>query len=541
MSVHLELRLGEHADRVGERLAAWGSEDVLRRIWEKDHTVWSPKPVPELTDRLGWLDLPERLAGLIPELTDFRDELLDDGIEHVVVLGMGGSSLAPEVFFETFGGSPELRVLDSTHPAAIVALEDGIDVLTTVFIVASKSGTTIEPLSFMEYFWAKVAAVTDRPGRHFVATTDPGSKLQELATERDFRRVFLAPPQVGGRYSALTEFGMVPAAAIGVDLAKLQAAAIAEQKSHGPEAMVATATGCRLGAALGDLALAGHDKVTFVTTSDLDALPAWIEQLIAESTGKDDKGIVPIGGETLGAEVDYGDDRFFVVIRTADSQPIDVAGLAGHPIGLMTLESVNDLAAAMYIFEMATALAGKIIGIQPFNQPDVQLAKELAKDAMEGTLDLSGVVELDAMAADLPTHIAEWLDGARAGDYVGINAFIQPTAEATAILTEARLAIRNKKRIATTLDFGPRFLHSTGQLHKGGPNNGLYLEIIDHPSPDVPVPTTDYDFTKLVTAQSLGDHLALKQRGRRALLVCLGDDGTAALTRVADAVKAATR
>jgi len=539
MSVRLELRLGEYVDRVGERLASWGREDVLRRIWDKDHTVWSAEPVPELTDRLGWLDLPERLGGVIPDLTAFRDELLADGIEHVVVLGMGGSSLAPEVFFKTFGGSPELRVLDSTHPGAVVGLENQIDLAKAVFIVASKSGTTIEPLSFMEYFWAKVADVSDRPGRHFVATTDPGSKLQGIAEDRGFRRVFLAPPQVGGRYSALTEFGMVPAAAIGADLVAIQASAMTEQRQHGPEAMVATAAGCRLGAAMGELALAGRDKVTFVTSADLAAMPAWIEQLIAESTGKNGQGIVPIGGEPVGRADAYGGDRMFVVLGTTQSAPIDEAQFGHHPVAVMTLDSVTDIGAAMYIFEMATALAGKALGIQPFDQPDVQLAKELARDAMAGTLDLSGVVELDAMADDLASHVSEWLDGATAGDYVGINAFIQPTAEAASMLAEARLAIRNGKRVATTLDFGPRFLHSTGQLHKGGPNTGLFLVLIDHASPNVPVPTTDYDFTKLVTAQSLGDHLALQQRGRRVLLVCLGDDGMEALQRVVEVVEGA--
>lgn len=540
MSVGLELDLGEYEDNTGERLARWGSSNILDRVWAKDHTVWSQQPVPELTNRLGWLELPERLAEIIPDLEDFRSRLVADGIEHVVVLGMGGSSLAPEVFFETFGGTPRLDVLDSTHPDAVAALERDIMLDRTVFIVASKSGTTIEPLSFMEYFWAKAAAITETPGRHFVATTDPGSKLEGIAAERGFRHVFLAPPTVGGRFSALTEFGMVPAAAIGTDLIAIQEAAMAEQINHSAGAMVATASGCRLGAALGELALAGRDKVTLVTSPELSALPAWIEQLIAESTGKDGKGIVPIGGEAVGDSQAYGDDRFFVVIRTKDSAAIDMAPFAGHPSAVMTLDSTTDIGAAMYIFEMATALAGQVLGIQPFDQPDVQVAKTLANEAMEGTLDLSGVVELDAMAEDLPDQVDAWLGQARDGDYVGINAFIQPTPEATAILTEARLAIRDATQLATTLDFGPRFLHSTGQLHKGGPNTGLFLEIIDHASHDLPVPSTDYDFGKLVTAQSLGDYLALTQRDRRTILVCLGEDGSKALESVVAAVKAAT-
>lgn len=542
MSVHLQLDLNEHVEAVGGRLSTWGSADILGRMWGKDHTIWSPELVPELADRLGWLDLPRRLAEVADDLKTFGDELAAGAITDVVVLGMGGSSLAPEVFARTFGsapGAPELHVLDSTHPGAVLALDAGIDLSSTVFIVASKSGTTIEPLSFMEYFWSRVSEVSDSPGQHFVATTDPGSKLEALAHERGFRRVFVAPPDVGGRYSALTEFGMAPAASIGIDLEAFQAAAMAAQRNHAADATIANASGCRLGAAIGELALAGRDKITFLTSPDVDGLPAWIEQLIAESTGKIDKGIVPIGGEPLGSTQAYGSDRFFVIIRTEGSASIDTSGLSDHPIATMTLDSVADIGAAMYIFEVATALAGEVIGIQPFDQPDVQLAKILARDAMAGTLDTSAVVKIDAMAPDLADHITAWLGSAGPGDYVGINAFIQPTTSARQTLSAARVAVRDGTGLATTLDFGPRFLHSTGQLHKGGPNTGLFLEIIDDASPVVAVPTTDYDFGKLVEAQSLGDYLALEQRGRRILLVSLGDDGADALGRVAEALTAA--
>ncbi len=535
MSVRLQLELGEHLDAVADRLADWARGDMLRRMWDRDHTVWSPTPLPELTDRLGWLDLPDRLLGLIPSLESFGAELKAADIAHVVVLGMGGSSLAPEVYFETLGaaeGHPDLRVLDSTHPAAVVATAEAVDLKRTLFVVASKSGTTIEPLSFMEYFWKRMSDVTARPGSHFVATTDPASKLEALAAERGFRRVFRAPPDVGGRYSALTEFGMVPAAAIGADLRAMQAAAAAEQARHSPAATIASAPGCRLGAALGELALEGRDKVTFLTSPDLAALPAWIEQLIAESTGKNGTGIVPIAGEPLTAGTTYGTDRFFVVIRSADAEPIDEAPIAHHPRATMTLDATTDITGAMYIFEVATALAGAVLGIQPFDQPDVQLAKQLAHNAMSGSLDTSAVVEHDAMAEDLGRHVADWLDGAQPGEYIGIQAFIAPTDEARRLLGKARTALRDATGLATTLDFGPRFLHSSGQLHKGGPNSGLFLEIIDHPTPQVVVPTTDYDFGKLITAQAIGDHLALRQRDRRVLLVCLGDDTTVALQRL---------
>lgn len=544
MSVRLQLELGQYTEAVGERLAQWGSADILARMWAKDHTIWSPYPVPELTDRLGWLELPQRLAGLVGELRAFGDELAAEGTAHVVVLGMGGSSLAPEVFARTFGCAPtgpDLQVLDSTHPGAVVTLAANIDISRTVFIVASKSGTTIEPLSFMEYFWSRVSDITDTPGRHFVATTDPGSKLEALAAERGFRQVFLAPPDVGGRYSALTEFGMVPAASIGVDLEALQASALEAQEANAPNAMIATSTGCRLGAAIGELALAGRDKITFVTSPDIAAFPAWIEQLIAESTGKNGKGVIPIGGEPLGPTEMYGPDRFFVFIQTGDSPGVPTESIAGHPHAVMTLSSAIDIGAAMYTFEVATALAGEVIGIQPFDQPDVQLAKVLARDAMAGTLDTSGVVEIDAMAPDLAEHISRWLETAGPGDYVGINAFIEPTAAAHEALAAARVAVRDGTQLATTLDFGPRFLHSTGQLHKGGPNTGLFLEIIDHAAPPVAVPTTDYDFAKLVTAQSLGDYIALSQRDRRVLLVGLGDGGIDALERIATTLAAAAQ
>lgn len=542
MSVSLELRLGAHGDTVANRLVAWGDEEILERVWSRDHTVWVEEPVPELTNRLGWLDLPQRLAGLIPDLEDFAAGLRRDDIRDVVVLGMGGSSLAPEVFATTFGsapGFPELRVLDSTHPSAVISLASQIDVARTVFIVASKSGTTIEPLSFMEYFWNLVEAGSDEPGQHFVATTDPGSQLEELAQTRQFRRIFLAPAEVGGRYSALTEFGMVPAAAIGLDLHAMQGAARVAQEDHAAQSIVATAAGCRLGAALGELAAAGRDKVTFVTSSDLAALPAWIEQLIAESTGKDGKGIVPIAGERLGPLDVYGDDRFFVSIATA-SEAIDPAQFGDHPYATIVLDDLADIGAVMYIFEMATALAGQVIGIQPFDQPDVQLAKELARDAMGGNLDTSGVEEIDALNPELKTLVAEWLEQANPGDYVGINAFLEPTKEHREILDAARIAVRDGTRLATTLDFGPRFLHSTGQLHKGGPDIGVFLEVIDHPQIELAVPTADYGFAELVSAQALGDYSALRQRGRRAMLVCVGDAGLEGLQLVTEAVTRAS-
>ncbi len=547
MGVHLELSLGEDTPTVAERLAAWDDEDLAARLWQKDHTVWFDEDLPELTNRLGWLDLPDTVAEGLDDLRAFGDDVAAAGFSHAVVLGMGGSSLAPEVYQATFGnaeGRPELLVLDSTHPAAVLAVEERVDLLSTLFIVSSKSGGTLETLSFFRYFWSRLSELSADPGQHFVAVTDEGSSLETLAAERSFRRVFFAPPDVGGRYSALTPFGLVPAAAIGVDLDALAAGARAAAAASGPAVSSLESPGIQLGAAMAELTSAGRDKVTFVTSSSLAAFPAWIEQLIAESTGKDDRGIVPIGGEEVGGRAAYGRDRFFVGIDTEDD-PVDAIleelGEAGHPVARLTLDSLSDLGGAMFLFEVAVAVAGAGIGIHPFNQPDVQLAKDLAKQAMAGELDTGGVVEIPADDDDLGEYVDSWLSGVTAGDYVGIQAFIQPTADARDVLEAAQHAIRDHWRVATTLDFGPRFLHSTGQLHKGGANTGVFLQLIDRPAPVLDVPETEFSFGELVTAQALGDHLALRSRRRRVLLVSLGDDVAAGLAAVGAAIDGAAR
>ena len=546
MGISIQLSLGEHTPAVAERLAQWQEEQAGARLWQGDHTLWSPEPQPELVDRLGWLTLPGGLSATIDDLRTFGAEVATDGFRDAVVLGMGGSSLAPEVYQATFGnrqGHPRLSVLDSTHPGAVATAAARIDPATTLFIVSSKSGNTLETLSFFRFFWAEVAAMTDNPGHHFVAVTDPGSALETLANDRGFRRVFSSPPDVGGRYSALTEFGLVPAAVIGVDLAALALSARAAAAASGPDTDPLANPGLQLGAALGELALADVDKVTFVPGSGLEAFPAWIEQLIAESTGKEGKGIVPIGGEiTAGPDV-YAQDRFFIGIGLATDDSlanrIEPLADAGHPVASIRLDDLTDLGGAMFTLEVAVAMAGSALEINPFNQPDVQVAKDLARQAMAGELQTSTVEEIDALDPDLADHVASWLATVSRGDYVGIHAFIEPNAQAREILGAMRHAVRDHRRVATTLDYGPRFLHSTGQLHKGGPNSGAFLQIIDHPAPHVAVPETDFDFGKLVTAQALGDHQALQQRGRRLLMVCLGDTPEPGLTNLAKAVETA--
>ncbi len=547
MSVHISLELAGWAGDVESRLQSWDAAEFAARLWAKDPTLWAAEPQPELVDRLGWLGLATRMTDHLEQLEAFGAEVAAAGFRHVVVLGMGGSSLAPEVYQATFGnapGYPELLVLDSTHPGSVAAIANSIDLGTTLFMVSSKSGTTLETLSFFRYFWDRVGEISDEPGTHFVAVTDPGSTLAALAAERGFAHIFLAPPDVGGRYSALTEFGLVPAAAIGADLGALQAAAAEAVANSAPGIAASESSGLRLGAALGELTLAGRDKVTFITADGLAAFPAWIEQLIAESTGKDQKGIIPVGGEPVAAASAYGPDRTFVVIDFAADSLDDIAdslAAAGHPVIRVRLDSTADLVGAMFLFEIAVAAAGAVLGIHPFNQPDVQLAKELARRAMDGDLDTADVVEHDALEPGLEGTIREWLAGIGPGEYVGIHAYLAPTPETASILQEARLAIRDNRRVATTLDFGPRFLHSTGQLHKGGPNTGRFLQVIDHPEPAISVPETDYDFGKLVGAQALGDHQALRGRDRSVLLVCLGDSGTTGLTALRDAVVAAAR
>jgi len=542
--------------RIEGRLRAWSFAEFTRRLWAKDHTLWSPEPAPELTDRLGWLDLPGAMAGVLGELGAFAEEVRAEGARHAVLLGMGGSSLAPEVFQRTLGhgpGWPALIVLDSTHPAAVRAVEAQLDLRRTLFLVSSKSGTTTETLSFFRHFWRAVAAVSATPGRHFAAITDPGTPLARLAEGYGFRRIFLAPPDVGGRYSALSVFGLVPAALIGANLESLAQRAVAMARAC--TAPPADNPGLALGACLGELVLAGRDKLTFFTSPSLTALPSWIEQLIAESTGKDGWGIVPICDEPLEPGEVCGADRVFVSIQLAGehSQPLE-AGLArleaaGHPVIRLGLAQQADVAAEFFRWEVATAAAGAVLGIQPFDQPDVQLAKDLTQQAMaKGAEPATGpAARADAFEAGVSAEhtwalddaLRAWLLQVRPGDYVGIQAFLAPTDQTTAALQRIRALIGRESRVATTLGYGPRFLHSTGQLHKGGPPTGIFLQCVDDPSDDLPVPDSDHTFGALIRAQALGDLRALLQRGRRVLRVHLGRNALWGLARLEERLRVA--
>ena len=543
------LSLGRWEKPVEERLGEWQRASFARRLWARDYTLWSAKPVPELTDRMGWLTLPETMQEQAPALAAFADRVRDEGFRHVVLLGMGGSSLAPEVFQRTFGkarGRPELIVLDSTHPGAVSSVESRVDVGKTLFLVSSKSGTTTETNSFFYYFSQRLRETGKTPGPHFVAITDPGTPLETLAEEHGFRATFSAPPEVGGRYSALSVFGLVPAALIGVDVPSLLEAAHTAVEASAFCVPEPSSAALRLGAAMGELALAGRDKVTFLASPSLEAFPIWVEQLIAESTGKDHKGIVPVADEPLGDPGVYGADRFFAVLLLEGDSSAQLAArakaleAAGHPVAYVQLRQKTDIGQEFFRWEIAVAAAGAVLGIQPFNQPDVQLAKELAKKAMAAGSQTQASGGADLVRAgdrnELSRPAKELLAAVKPGDYVSIQAYLNPTSETWSALQQMRTTLRDRTHAATTLGFGPRFLHSTGQLHKGGPNTGVFLQIVDEPAEELPVPETNYSFAQLIRAQAEGDYQALKQRGRRVLRVQLGRDSAAGLRQLREAL-----
>jgi len=544
----LSWSLGSDASRVATRIASWQESHVGDRLWKSDPSLWPAAPPADVAQRMGWLRLPETMHHEVTELVAFADEVRAEGIRHVVVLGMGGSSLAPDVFARMFGhrsGFPELLVLDSTHPDAVAALGRRIDPRHTLFIVSSKSGTTTEPLSFFHYFWNVLLDLGVPPGRHFVAITDPGTPLELLAKERHFRETFAAVPTVGGRYSALTHFGLVPAALAGVDIRTILDRARAMAENGGPAVPVAQNPALGLAAVLGEMATHGRDKLTFNSTASFAPFPDWLEQLVAESTGKFGRGIVPVVEEPRLPPENYGSDRLFVAIEGGGPPDAPLTAhmarleSAGQPIVRLRVPELTDLGQEFFRWELAVAASGMILGIDPFDQPDVELAKDLARQAMAGPAGSGGTSSVPTVLAADPTDlrraVQEWRKSIRPGDYAGLQAYLAPTSETRAALTTLRGKIVERHHIATTLGFGPRFLHSTGQLHKGGPPSGIFLQIVDAPKHDLEVPGTDYTFGQLIRAQALGDYQALRQKGRRVLRVDLGTDVPAGLARLAEA------
>ena len=511
--------LGPILPPVERALKDLDAQDVLARMRRHDHTLWSDDPT-EITEpnRLGWLDVAGEMARQTGELRDFAASVAADGYTTAVLLGMGGSSLAPEVLYDTFGSAPDrlgLHVLDTTHPDAILGLTDTLALEKTLFIVASKSGSTIETMSQFRYFWDLIPE-----GAHFVAITDPGSGLQRLGEEKEFRRIFLNRADIGGRYSALSYFGLVPGALIGVDLDGLLAQAGA-MSSACETTGAAQSPGAWFGAVMGEAALAGRDKLTLFLPHPIDSFGAWVEQLLAESTGKEGKGIIPIVGETPAPPSTYGPDRLFVAI----GENTDLAGLeaAGHPVVQLPFDGPEQLGAEFLRWEFATAIAGQRLHINPFDQPNVQSAK----DATSRILG-EGVTETP------PTpSMAEVLGTLRPGDYVSILAYLPRDHAMEQDLQALRLAIRDRYLAPTMLGFGPRYLHSTGQLHKGGPNSAVFILITDEANRDAPVPGEEFTFDRLRNAQALGDLQSLQAAGRRVAHVHIDGDRVYALQALA--------
>jgi transaldolase/glucose-6-phosphate isomerase len=521
------------------------ANDIIARIWAQDPTVWKPDPT-EITNRLGWLHTAEVMSEDYARLEGFVEEVRAAGYTHALLLGMGGSSLAPEVFRKTFGVAPghlDLAVLDSTDPDAVLAHEQRLDLARTLFIVSTKSGGTVETLSFFKYFYNRVAEAVgaDGAGEHFIAITDPGSKLADLAEHYRFRATFFNDTNIGGRYSALSYFGLVPAALVGVDVPRLLDDATS--MACAAESCVAARDNpaAVLGAILGELAGVGPDKVTFITSPEIASFGDWVEQLIAESTGKEGKGILPVVGEPVGSPDVYGDDRLFVYLRLEgnDSQDAAVQVLegAGHPVVRLRLRNLYDLGGQFFLWEMATAIASHRLGINPFDQPNVEAAKVLARRMVAEYTD-TGALPAGEAAPLTKETLNAFLNQAQAGDpstgsgrsYIAIQAYVQPTQETDAALQALRVQLRDRLKLATTVGYGPRFLHSTGQLHKGDAGNGLFIQFTADAAQEVPIPDeagssgSSMSFGVLKMAQALGDAQALLDAGRRVIRFELGSD-----------------
>jgi len=542
--------LGELAVPVESEVKTFRSGRVISRMHHFDPTIWTddPEGKSEVQKRLGWMALPTESQSLIAELENFTDQCRAEGFEKVLLLGMGGSSLAPETLSLILGeqlDGMELIILDSTIPEQVMAAEEWVDYQKTLFMVSSKSGTTTETLSFFNYFWERARAALDKqPGDHFIAVTDPGSKLAQLGHEYGFRAVFTANPNVGGRYSALTHFGLVPAALMGVDLLRFlwEAEVVAEACSDTHD--VAMNPGAILGIILGLASVSGRDKLTLVADEALNPLSAWLEQLIAESSGKNGKGIVPIADEPLMAAESYSEDRLFAYLHHDGGQEafVDRLRVLGHPVLILDVPDLYQIGAEFYRWEFAVAVACSILGVNAFNQPDVQDNKDRTKEKINDYLENSELDEKDTIwekdgnqvfgsefkeledCESLKDIIGAFIAQAGNEDYIAINAYVPRNKENLAVLTALRKRILKETGCATTLGFGPRFLHSTGQLHKGGANNGLFLQITQEDAEDLDIPENDYSFSILARAQALGDLEALLARDRRAIRIHLKAD-----------------
>lgn len=551
----------ELADAVAASLDDWKQNNKVARLWQKDASLWTGT---DESNWLGWLTITEEQIANIEALKQIAGDIKKARFKHALLLGMGGSSLCPEVLRLTFGkikGFPELHVLDSTDPAQIRAIEAKVDLKSTICIVSSKSGSTLEPNIYKQYFFERVKAEVGEKevGNRFIAVTDPGSKMQQVAETDKFRKIFFGVPSIGGRYSAISNFGMVPAAVMGLDVAKFLKNTEEMVKACGASAAADSNPGVILGTIMGVAANHGRDKITIIASPGISDLGAWLEQLIAESTGKIGKGIIPVDRERLAKPATYGHDRLFTYLRLASkpnkAQDAAVAALekAGHPVVRIALPNTYTLGQEFFRWEIATAVAGSLIGINAFNQPDVEASKIETKKLTSqyeatGSLppevpffEASGIklfadennvaaVHGPTLVAVLKAHILRL----GAGDYFAVLGYITMNPANEKVLQGIRHAVRDKKKVATVLGFGPRFLHSTGQAYKGGPNSGVFLQITCDEAKDLPVPGQKYTFGIVKTAQARGDFAVLAERGRRALRVHLGKNlksGLAALTK----------
>ena len=556
-----------------KNLNDWRASGKVRRLWQQDASLWTGEDEAKW---LGWLGITdEQLAGAT-KLNEIADEIRSAGFSDILLLGMGGSSLCPEVLALTFAqtpGFPRLHILDSTDPAQIRSVEKKIDLAKTLFTVSSKSGSTLEPNIYKQYFFERVQQTVgaDKAGSRFIAITDPGSKMQQVAERDRFRHIFYGLPSIGGRYSALSNFGMVPAAAMGLDAGKFLQRTKEMVEACKPSTPVEQNPGVMLGLIMGTAAKLGRDKITLITSPGIADLGAWLEQLIAESTGKLGKGIIPVDREELGAPPIYGNDRIFACLRLESApdaaQDAGVAALekAGNPVVRITVSDTYSLGQEFFRWEIATAVAGSILGINPFNQPDVEASKIVTKQLTseyesKGSLPLEkpileeagfklftdekNAAELAKAASTGPSsdsslknHLRAHLARLGAGDYFALLGYVEMNAEHESLLQTLRMTVRDRKHVATCLGFGPRFLHSTGQAYKGGPNSGVFLQITCDDAQDFPVPGQKYTFGVVKAAQARGDFQVLIDRKRRALRVHLGSDVKAGLTKLAELVK----
>ena len=546
---------------------ATGLEDaqIIKRLWMKDPTIWTSEGpggsvYKAIANRLGWLDVAPKMLEQAAEVTAFARGVRKSGFKHVVLLGMGGSSLCPEVCATTFGpqkGWPELIVLDSTSPDAVAAVEKRIDLRRSLFVPASKSGSTIETNSFFQYFYARLAAEgVGNPGDHFITITDPGSPFIRVAEEHGFRRIFLNPADIGGRYSALSLFGLVPMALMGIDIARLLGRAVEFSRDAGSVPGVAANPAVALGAMLGALARQGRDKVTFIASPGVAAFGYWVEQLIAESTGKEGVGILPVEGERLRKPDAYGGDRVFVGLQLAGDKAVEPSlrslEKAGFPVVRIALRDAHDLGREFLRWEIATAVAGAVMRINPFDEPNVSESKKntgdiLAEGRSRGSLPVpkahmeesglrltfSAAARKGVSASRPAAALKELMKGSEPGDYVALLGFLPPSPAVGSGMAAVREAAGVLSECATTSGIGPRYLHSTGQLHKGGANNGIFVMFMSDAGTSIDVPGAEFDFGTLFHAQALGDFRSLDTHGRRAVLVHLGSDVPKGLARVA--------